>query len=114
MTSQKKLYFRALRVSESTLCIRQGKICPKSVQFNVRDKEQLPIFVNGPFRDIINRTDPNCFFAVVWQGIGSIPKSLSDINCLAVTRLLDICAAALYGVQLFLLAFLARVPFYDK
>ncbi len=80
---------------------------------NLPDK-YLPMFVNCPFRNLINGADASRFFRFIRQGIRHIAECLSDINSLPVTRPLDVCAAALYGIQPFLPAFFARVPFYDE
>ena len=72
------------------------------------------MFVDGPFRNLVNGADANGFFCFVRQGICYVAEGLSNINRLSITWIPDICAAVLYRVQPALLAFLAWISLDDK
>lgn len=89
--------------------IRQGKVRPVCAKPNVRNKKELPVLVNGAFDDLINRTDTDCLFRFVRQGVCHISECLPNIDRLSVPWSLNVRAAVPYGFQPFLPAFLPRV-----
>ena len=74
----------------------------------------MSISVNCPFCGLIDGADTDSLFRMALQRIGHITEGLAGIDSLPLTQFLDVCAAALYGIQPSLLTFFAWVPFNNK
>lgn len=106
--------FSVRMVGSNDVIIGPSKVGPEHVQFNIRDHEDLAVFVNGTLNDFVD--DPHAH-RLRFPGtvlVGDILPGCSYINILSGTGMADILTAALQLVQSSFFGLLAWIPLDDE
>lgn len=94
--------------------VAQAGIVPPSVQLNVRDQQHLPVLGNRPLSNLEHNADCGLLHASVHPGIGDWPPCGSDIDVLAVARLLVDGRMFFRKGEPILFGLAARISFRDE